>query len=385
MLIFVSDFLGEVTMNLLKYALLLFLTIPFFFTACSSKNSYRLETINVCVIPENSKNIEMEKIKIDLEKEAINKFMTKYKGYSVKDLVFVDRFYYSLSEMDKYCLKTKISVNTAKKEKKEKKLKIKDYCYYAANEKLTELEEKAVEEGLRERIHSLYPETKNADWELLKQSVFDIKNSKPEFNFKNNSICLDITARYYPDDIEMLTISKNFGEKRFEFITDFKNINTKKYGKGLLKVKSNNEYGITAFEKTTDAQFFAGKKQNLEITFHAAHKVHPKNLNNPLDIELLKIQYINGKNDRIKIISEKTRNNSIKCDIMVGRQKSQNMPISFDKNYNIFKIVKNSRQIQIWLNGKFSGAFLADGDIVDTLVFEIAPTTTLKHLEIKEI
>jgi hypothetical protein len=86
----------------------------------------------------------------------------------------------------------------------------------------------------------------------------------------------------------------------------------------------------------------------------------------------------------VKLISRKN-NSGIKCDIMVGRQKSQNMSISFEKNYNIFKIVKTKRQIEVWLNGKFSGAFLADGDIVNKLKFEIGSGTTLKHLEIKEI
>lgn len=373
-------------MNLLKHALLFFFLPMIFFSAgCSSKTAYRLETINVCVIPADKKNIEMEKIKIDLEKEAINKFMTKYSGYSIKDLVFVDRFYYSLKEMDKYCLKTKISVNTEKKKKKEKKLKIRNYCYYAGNEKITELEEKAVEEGLKAKINDLYPETKNADWQLLKKSVFDIKNTRPKFDFEKNSICLDITAKYYPNDIEMLTISKNFGRDKFVFTQDFKNTDPSKYGRNIINVKSGSEYGITAAaEKTAEAEFFAGKKENLEFTFHIAHKINKNAFANPLDIELLKIEYINGRQDRVKLISRKI-NSGIKCDIMVGRQKSQNMSISFEKNYNIFKIVKTKRQIEVWLNGKFSGAFLADGDIVNKLKFEIGSGTTLKHLEIKEL
>jgi PBP1b-binding outer membrane lipoprotein LpoB len=292
-------------MKLLNYLFLLIFC--FFYSGCSSKNIVKNETVNVCVIPDLKKPVQMETIKTDLEKEAVNKFMEKHPLFTSKDISFTDKFFYNLKEIDKYCLKAKISAN-------------------------------------KNNNNSNYDKTKNNDF----------------------------------------TDSK---EKKFVFIEDFNNDKTyKKYGQNLILSNSDKDKGIsTHLNKKTQAEFYSDKNENLELIFNVKHNLRTNNLDRPVHVDLLKICYINSREDQIKFIAEKNNNSKITCDILLGRQKSQNMTISFENNYNTFKIIKSKRQISIWLNNEFAGAFLSGGDIVKSLKFDIDNKTILKHVEIKEL
>ncbi|MCB9480968.1 MAG: hypothetical protein H6681_04170 [Desulfobacteraceae bacterium] len=294
-------------MQLRKSVFLFLLIFPFFYFGCASKNIVKNETVNVCVIPDKNRPIQMENIKTDLENEAVSKFLEKYKVFSAKDLTFKDRFYYNLKEIDKYCLKAKISADKKRHNSDDSQS---DECHTTADK-----------------------------------------------------------------------------EKKFIFSEDFNNASAySKYGKGLVISGSEDSKGITASSsKKTQAEFFTGKNENLELIFHIKHKLCSRDLSDAVHVDLLKINYINSREDQLKFIAEKTIKPYITCDIMLGRQKSQNMKISFKDNYNIFKIIKSKRQISIWLNNEFAGAFLASGDIVESIKFDIDNKTILKHLEIKAL
>ncbi|MGM0609093.1 MAG: hypothetical protein ACQESP_11845 [Candidatus Muiribacteriota bacterium] len=362
-----------------------------FFSGCSSKTDQIYEKLNVCVTPNNEKNIDTYKIKSDLDKEAVNKCMDKYSNSLINDIRFTERFYYNLEEIKKYCLKTTAVITRQNRPKKSKPITVKNFCYKKENTNKNALIKKASENGLIKKISKINPELKNADWNILKKSIFDINSFNHDYSSDENKICLDIKAKYYPSDLKLLASVKNFKNIKFRIKEDFINYNSgdqvKKYGKGLIIQKTKNGNALTSFlqNKKTSADFFAGKKENIELKLLLDHIFSDNTSKSDVHIPILKLKYINSKTDDFKIILKKDKFSKYKADFMVGRHKSENIDISFADNYNVFKIIKNNREIRVFLNGKFTGAFMSAGNIVDSVEVIVDQQTLLKSIEIKEI
>jgi|GEM_PF-6924210 hypothetical protein len=368
----------------------LFLTGFLFFAGCSAKTDQVYEKLNVCVTPNNEKHIDKEKIKSDLDKEAVTKCMDKYSKSFIKDITFTERFYYNLEEMKKYCLKTTAVVTKQNRSKKSKPIKVNNFCYKKDNTDKNKLIKIAVEKGLIKKLGKKNPEVENADWNMLKKSIFNIKSFNHDYSSDENKICLDIKAKYYPSDLKLVTSVKSFKNTDFSYKEDFKNYKSgdqaKKYGNGLIIQKTDDGNALTSLQnKKTSAEFFVGKKENIELKLLLDHIISDKTSKSDVHIPILELKYINSKTDDFKIILKKDKFGNYKADFMVGRQKSENIDISFADNYNVFKIIKNHREIRVYLNGKFTGAFMSAGNIVDTVEVIVDQKTLLKGIEIKEI
>ncbi|MGM0417355.1 MAG: hypothetical protein ACQEQS_01400 [Thermodesulfobacteriota bacterium] len=361
-----------------------------FFTGCSAKTDQAYEKINVCVTPNNEKNIDTDKIKSDLGKEAVTRCMDKYSKSLIKDITFTERFYYNLEEMKKFCLKTTAVITKQNRSKKSKPVKVNNFCYKKENTDKNKLIKKAVEKGLINKLGKKNPEVENAGWDMLKKSIFDIKSFNHDYSSDENKICLDIKAKYYPSDLKLITSVKSFKNTDFSIKEDFNNFTpgdqAKKYGKGLIIQKTNDGNALTSLQnKKTSAEFFVGKKENIEFKLLLNHIISNNTSKSDVHIPLLELKYINNKTDDFKIIVKKDKIGNYKADFMVGRQKSENIDISFADNYNVFKIIKNNREIRVFLNGKFTGAFMSSGNIIDTVEVIVDQKTLLKGIEIKEI
>ena len=358
-------------------------------TGCSSKNNLKFETINVCVMPKNASNTDLEKIKINLERKAIKKFMDKHKNSSSDNVVFFDRFYYNLEEMRKFCLRTKMTIDS-KEKKKKKSISIEDFCYKAGNSRMADLIQLAVKKGLQQELFKKFPELKDTDWSIIKKNIYNIDHSKPDFDLDKNTICLDIEADYYPDDLALLSIDSNFKNRKFSYIEDFNEFKAGDSGDQFcknLKIKKvlNGKTLYSPLEQTAWANFFAGNKENLKISANIHHTTDTKFWNFKRFFSIAKIKYANKKIDNINIKIEKDASGKTKISILMGRQKSENIYIPFSENYNSIKFIKSKRQLEIFINDKFTGAFLSSGEIIKSISIPLNNKTELLGIKIKEL
>lgn len=239
-------------------------------------------------------------------------------------------------------------------------------------------------------MFQLHPQTKQADWELINKSIFDINYSTPKIDLQNNSICFDLNAKYYPDDINLLTITKSSVKKDFLFHENFTGLKNnhqkiKQYGKDLVVKQIKNNTAVTTSNiKGSSIIFRADKISNANIKLLISKTNYPC-LKKQSTIKILDIEYVNRQRDDLKLISQKINNEDICNDVVLGRQKSQNHNIQFEKEINEIEILKEDRQIKIFFNKVLAGTFLASGNTIKNIKVYLDTNTFLNEITIKEL